>query len=97
MSTVHYYSLRDLVVPDGDLLYRLHGAFGSFGYASVKSVRVLSVEEDFCTENEDGTYSTGYVYRTESIGRRTAVEEKKIQLTVVRLNGKLVADSMRFY
>ena len=97
MSTVHYYSLRDLVVPDGDLLHRLHGAFGSFGYASVKSVRVLSVEEDFCTENEDGTYSTGYVYRTESIGRRTAVEEKKIQLTVVRLNGKLVADSMRFY
>jgi hypothetical protein len=97
MSTVHYYSLRDLVVPDGDLLHRLHGAFGSFGYASVKSVRVLSVEEDFCTENEDGTYSTGYVYRTESIGRRTAVEEKKIQLTVLRLNGKLVADSMRFY
>ena len=49
------------------------------------------------TENEDGSYSTGYVYRTESVGRRTAVEEKKIQLTVLRLNGKLVADSMRFY
>ena len=97
MSNIHYYRLRDLVVPNGDLINRLYGAFGSFGYAFVRSVSVLSVEEDFCTEVSDGHYLAGYTYLTESVGRRTAIEEKNIQLSILRQNGKLYAESMCFY
>ena len=97
MSNIHYYRLRDLAVPDGELVHRLYGAFGSFGYAFVRSVSVLSVEEDFCTEISDGHYLTGYTYQTESVGRRTAIEEKNIQLSILRQNGKLYAESMCFY
>ena len=97
MSNIHYYRLRDLAVPDGELVHRLYGAFGSFGYAFVRSVSVLSVEEDFCTELSDGQYLTGYTYVTESVGRRTAIEEKNIQLSILRQNGKLYAESMCFY
>ena len=97
MSNIHYYRLRDLAVPDGELVHRLYGAFGSFGYAFVRSVSVLSVEEDFCTKISDGHYLTGYTYQTESVGRRTAIEEKNIQLSIVRQNGKLYAESMCFY
>ena len=97
MSYLHYYNLLPLTVSGGELQKKLHGAFGSFGYAFVKSVSVLSVKEDFCTALPDGRYLAGYTYETESVGRRTVKEEKNIQLTILRQNGKLYAESMWFY
>lgn len=97
MSYQHYYSLLPLTVSGGELQKKLHGAFGSFGYAFVKSVSVLSVEEDFCTALSDDRYLAGYAYQTESVARRTVTEEKNIQLTILRQNGKLYVESMWFY
>ncbi|MBQ8075282.1 MAG: phosphodiester glycosidase family protein [Oscillospiraceae bacterium] len=97
MSNVHYYNLLPLTVSGGELQKRLHGAFGSFGYAFVKSVSVLSVKEDFCTALSDSRYLAGYTYETESVGKNTVREEKNIQLTILRQDGKLYAESMWFY
>ena len=94
---MHYYNLLPMTVSGGDLQKRLHGAFGSFGYAFVKSVSLLSVEEDFCTALSDDRYQAGYTYQTESVGRKTAVEEKNIQLAILRQDGKLYVESMWFY
>ncbi|MDO5445586.1 MAG: phosphodiester glycosidase family protein [Eubacteriales bacterium] len=98
MSTINYHSIRDLVVPDGELQARLYQAFGSFGFVCAKESEVVEFRTESCSKTGDNRYVVEISYDTDTRGRSDhVIETRNMRISVVRTDDKLLAEAMTFY
>ncbi len=98
-SVPNYSSLIQLVVPDGALQQRLHGAFGSFGYWRVSSCGMISCKTELFSKLPDGKYLVTVSYDTSTTAgkKMPVIAQKQLALTVVERNGQYLVEAMRFF
>lgn len=98
MSTINYHSIRDIIVPDGELQARLYQAFGSFGFVCAKESEVTAFRTESCSKTGENEYVVEISYDTDTRGRSDhVIETRNMRISVVRNGDQLLAEAMTFY
>lgn len=96
-SHLYYDQLKRMVRQDSQLHNQLRLAFEGLGYASPRSVRLLSVDINRITDLGEGRYLADLSYCTEITGSNGPVEiQDRVLLVLIDSGGTLLADARYF-